>query len=309
MDDRERLIAGLPPRWASAWGEDEYGVFAAFAVGEVEQRLRWIPPGTFRMGSPTGEVGRWEDEGPAHDVTITRGYWLGETPVTQALWQVVMGENPSGFQGDDRRPVEHVSWERCVDFIAILNRRVEGLAVRLPTEAEWERACREETRTATWAGNLSNEDEAPELDAIAWYGANSGGTTHPVGEKRPNPYGLHDLLGNVHEWCADLARRYAADPASDPVGAEGGSLVWGSGRVFRGGSWLGGARYARAAYRLAFPPGFAYGYLGFRLAGDQESAPGQARRATRSGAPEPRSGDPGRGAAPAAARDATTPSR
>ena len=159
---RHPLQDGLAPVWAVAWGEDRHGLFAAFAVGPpdraVEQRMRWIPPGTFRMGSPKTERGRWRDEGPQHDVTLSRGYWLGETPVTQALWVAVMGENPSRFRGEQpedlQRPVERVSWDDCQGFLDRLNAQVPGLAARLPTEAEWERACRAGTTAATWVGEL-----------------------------------------------------------------------------------------------------------------------------------------------------------
>lgn len=278
---RHPLKDGRAPAWAVAWGEDKYGPFAAFAAGplarQVEQRMRWIPPGTFLMGSPEAERGRFDDEGPQHEVIVTRGFWLGETPVTQALWVAVMGENPSEFRGERpdelERPVEQVSWDDCQVFLERLNVQVAGLAARLPTEAEWECACRAGTQGATWVGELSGEEEAPELDAIAWYGGNSGGETHPVGRKAPNPYGLHDMLGNVYEWCQDAAEDrskpypYQTEPAVEPVLPEQGSY-----RVLRGGSWIVYARYVRAAYRLARARDLRVGNLGFRLAGGQESA-------------------------------------
>ncbi|HEX2687950.1 MAG TPA: formylglycine-generating enzyme family protein [Kofleriaceae bacterium] len=230
---RHRLKNGRAPAWAVAWGEDKDRVFAAFVVGspgrQVEQRMRWIPPGAFLMGSPEDELGRFPNEGPQHTVMLTRGYWLGETPVTQALWAAVMGENPSRFRGEEpedlERPVEQVSWDDCQAFLERLNQQVVGLGARLPTEAEWERACRGGTEGATWVGELSREIRAPELDAIAWYGGNSDEETHPVGRKAPNPYGLYDLLGNVYEWCADATderetlRSYTSAQAVDPVSA------------------------------------------------------------------------------------------
>jgi formylglycine-generating enzyme required for sulfatase activity len=313
------------PAWAVAAGRDRYGLWAAFEVAGVEQRVRWIPPGRFLMGSPDSEAGRFEDEGPQHWVTTTRGYWLGETPVTQALWSAVMGKNPSRFRSD-ARPVEQVSWDECQKFIERLNQVVDGFDARLPREAEWERACRAGTTTATWVGDLTlrGENDAPELDAIAWYGGNSsvgfeldngydtsdwpakqypGGRagTHAVGQKPPNPYGLHDMLGNVFEWCQDAAdsfapARYEAKDVEDPV-EEQGSL-----RVLRGGSWYSHARYVRAAYRGAFERGYRFVNLGFRLAG------GQAAPSPPAG--EPRSGD-GRGAGRDEARasepEVTTP--
>jgi len=279
---RPPLKDGRPPSWSVAWGEDRYGAFAAFVVGSpdkpVQHRMRWIPSGTFLMGSPGTELGRWEDEGPQHRVTLTKGYWLGETPVTQALWMAVMSENPSAFRGgqpdDLKRPVEQVSWDDCQAFLGRLNAQVAGLAARLPTEAEWERACRGETDGATWIGELSGAVVAPELEAIAWYSSNSDGESHPVGRKAANLYGLHDMLGNVYEWCEDAVEnletsyRNAASFATDPVAADRGSY-----RVYRGGSWYCGARLVRAAYRNAYARGDRNDNLGFRLAGSQESAP------------------------------------
>lgn len=228
------------------------------------------------MGSPEGELGRYDDEGPQHHVTLSRGYWLGETPVTQALWVAVMGKNPSRFRGerqeDLERPVEQVSWADCQVFLERLNQRVDGLFARLPTEAEWERACRGGRTGATWVGEISRVERAPELDAIAWYRDNSGKETHPVGRKAANPYGLYDMLGNIWEWCADVASdrqpEYRALPETDPV-----ATGKGSDRVYRGGSSSSLARYVRAAYRHALLCDFYDGDLGFRLAGGQVSAP------------------------------------
>lgn len=278
---RHPMKDGRAPIWAVAWGEDKYGAFAALAVGppasHMEQRMRWIPPGRFLMGSPETERARFHVEGPQHEVVLTRGFWLGETPVTQALWVAVMGENPSGFRGerpdDLERPVEQVSWDDCQAFLGRLNAQVAGLAARLPTEVEWERACRAGTQGATWVGELSREGEAPELDAIAWYRGNSSGKTHPVGCKVPNPYGLHDMLGNVYEWCQDAAKGlgepypYQREPAVDPV-PPGQGLY----RVRRGGSWRSSARSVRAAYRRAYARDDRYVALGLRLAGGQEPA-------------------------------------
>ena len=137
--------------WASAAGRDEYGLWAAFEVEGVGQRLRWIPPGRFWMGSPKDEPGRWKDEGPRHPATLGEGFWLAETPCTQALWQAVMGGNPSHFKGS-QRPVEQVRWDDCHRFLDRLNQRFRHLDARLPTEAEWEYACRAGTATATWRG-------------------------------------------------------------------------------------------------------------------------------------------------------------
>ncbi len=282
------LDEGHPPDWASEWGEDTRGVFVGFTVGEHTQRLRWIPPGRFRMGSPETEAGRWDGEGSQHEVTLTRGFWLGDTPCTQALWQAVVGENPSRFQSPDR-PVEKVSWDDCQKFLETLGQRVPGLAPRLPTEAEWEYACRAGTETSTYAGELKilGLNNAPMLDEIAWYGGNSGvgfelengydssdweekqhsherAGSHPVARKEPNPWGLYDMLGNVLEWCSDAYAKYPSEPQHDP------HVTKGSERVFRGGSWYSTARDVRSAYRDWCGPGIRHGNLGFRLARGQE---------------------------------------
>ena len=281
------LDQGHPPAWASEWGDDERGVFVGFTVGGASQRLRWIPPGRFVMGSAESEAGRYENEGPQHEVMIRRGFWLGETPCTQALWQAVTGENPSRFPSPDR-PVEQVSWEDCLSFFDALNRWIPGLDARFPTEAEWEYACRAGTETSTYAGEIEilGESNAPLLDGIAWYGGNSGvdfdleegadssgwkekqyphekAGTRKVRQKKPNAWGLYDMLGNVYEWCADAYGPYSAEAQQDPLNREG------SGRVVRGGSWLEIARLVRSARRLADLPGDRGDYLGFRLARGQ----------------------------------------
>ncbi|HEX4954671.1 MAG TPA: formylglycine-generating enzyme family protein [Thermoanaerobaculia bacterium] len=267
-----RLAAPARPPWASAFGQDQFGHWASFEVGEVSHRMRWIPPGTFWMGSPDTEAGRWDDEGPRHQVTLTEGFWLGEVPCTQALWQAVMGENPSRFQGPSR-PVESVSWDDCQRFLAKLNGRESATGLRLPTEAEWEYACRAGTETSTYAGELEilEDGEATLLEDISWYRGNSQGETHPVKAKAPNPWGLYETLGNVWEWCADWQGEYAAETVLNPRGPEVGSD-----RVIRGGSWFDDAGYVRAAARGWNSPVIRYGFLGFRLARGQGAQAGQA---------------------------------
>ena len=285
------LDEGAPPIWASEWGEDQYGVFVGFTVGEVTHRMRWIRPGRFLMGSPETEQGRADWEGPQHEVTFTKGFWLGETPCTQDLWEAVMEENPSEYQSP-LRPAEQVSWEDCKSFVEKLNARVPGLAIRLPTEAEWEYACRAGTETSTYAGELEilGERNGPLLDEIGWYGGNSGvdfdlengwdssgwkekqfphtkAGTRIVGQKQRNPWGLYDMLGNIWEWCEDHwdIGPYSGEARIDPPASTMGSI-----RVVRGGSWIDSARNVRAAYRYWLPPGGRYSSLGFRLAQDQE---------------------------------------
>jgi formylglycine-generating enzyme required for sulfatase activity len=261
-DERDRLARGIPPQWASAWGEDEFGVFVCFEVGGVEVPMRWIERGRFMMGSPEGEVGRWDDEGPQHEVELTTGFWLADTACTQELWQAVMGDNPSAYPSP-RRPVEQVSWDDVQGFLEKLNAQVDGLEAGLPTEAQWELACRAGTTTATYAGDLRDEREDAVLDDIAWYHANTGMETSEVALKRPNPWGLYDMLGNVYEWCADSPRNYTNQTATDPVGPVG------PGRVIRGGSWYGYARDVRAADRDWLEPGYRFDGIGFRLARGQ----------------------------------------
>jgi len=276
--------------WATAEGEDAYGRWAEATVAGVVFRMRWVPPGQCVMGSPKTEAGHdTEQESPQHTVVLTGGFWLGETPVTQALWTAVMKKNPSLFQ-DDARPVEKVSWTDCDKFVKRVNKKVVGLDLRLPREHEWEYACRAGSTTATWAGDLEilGEKHAPVLDAIAWYGGNSGhgfelatgddatgwaakqyphtkAGTRRVGTRAANPFGLYDMLGNVREWCADwwVDYYYAAASAVDPPLPEAGV-----GRVLRGGCWFDDARDVRAAARARGTPGFRNAGYGFRLARD-----------------------------------------
>ncbi|MGE0681675.1 MAG: formylglycine-generating enzyme family protein [Candidatus Binatia bacterium] len=263
LEENDFWQTGQPPAWAHSCGWDDFGPWATFCVGEVEQRLRWIPPGRFLMGSPADEEGRYDDEGSRHEVQLTRGFWLFDTPCTQALWQAVMDANPSEFKGANR-PVEQVSWEDCQEFIAKLNERFPGLALRLPSEAEWEYACRAGTSTARYA-----ED----VDAIAWYDKNSKGETHPVKQKQPNPWGLYDMLGNVAEWCHDGQRKYTKASQVDPLGPTDP----GASRVIRGGHWVWVARDVRSAFRSALLPGDRYDDLGFRCASSSEHQPVQER--------------------------------
>lgn len=265
------------PAWASAFGCDEFGVFADLEVAGVRQRMRWIPPGEFTMGSPEDEPGRLDDEGPQRLVAIEHGFWLADTPCTQAMWlAVVGGKNPSRFETPER-PVEHVSWEDVQMFVQKLteqNRGDDGLEFRLPWEDEWEYAARAGTTTASYAGPvpIEGENKAPALDPVAWYGGNSGTATHPVGQKAPNALGLQDMLGNVWEWCQDPYGAYPEGQVADWARSAG---VVGSYRVIRGGSWYSFARFCRSAQRFALLPGNRWIDHGFRLARGQVRAPGQ----------------------------------
>jgi len=224
--------------------------------------LRWIPLGRFPMGSPDDEVGRVNDEGPQHWVTLSRGFWLADAPCTQAEWKAVMGTEPSDFKGSDL-PVEQVSWEDCQEFCKRLRSRFPGLGARLPSEAEWEYACRAGTTGAYNDGSMCTEPRGkdPALDKLGWFDENSGGKTHSVRQKEANQWGLYDMHGNVWEWCEDWFGDYNADDQVDPAGPASGC-----GRVFRGGSWYSLARNCRSAKRLWWPLYDRNRSFGFRLA-------------------------------------------
>ena len=197
---------------------------------------------------------RVEREMPQHRVQISQPFYLGKYEVTQAQWQEVMGNNPSYFRGDPNRPVENVSWNGVQRFMEKLNEREGGATYRLPTEAEWEYACRAGTE-----GTRYHTD----VDAIAWYGGNSKGETHAVGQQLPNAWGLYDMLGNICELVQDWYAQeyYQRSPACDPQGPDEGAS-----RVFRGGGWNNDARHCRAAIRYSHAPDFRDFDLGFRLA-------------------------------------------
>lgn len=225
----------------------------------------FISPGTFIMGSPETELGRSEDELP-HEVTITHGFFLQATPVAQGQWKAVMGNNPSRFspKGDDH-PVESVSWYDCQKFIERLNSSGEYV-YRLPTEAEWEYACRAGKLSSCSEGEIIELfcDHDPNLAAVGWYCGNSDRATHPAAQKKPNPWGLYDLHGNVLEWCQDWYGPYPATPQTDPKGP-----ITGPGRVIRGGSWFSNAKSCRAAARFHWSPNAKSDFIGFRLVREQ----------------------------------------
>ncbi|MEI6751737.1 MAG: SUMF1/EgtB/PvdO family nonheme iron enzyme [Paludibacter sp.] len=207
-----------------------------------------VQGGSFSMGSESGE----DCEKPVHSVTLS-DFAIGKTEVTQALWQKVMGNNPSNWKGDNL-PVEQVSWDDIQGFIIQLN-QLTGKSYRLPTEAEWEYAARGgvSSRSTTHAGSNTIAD-------VAWYTENSGSQTHSVAGKQPNELGLYDMTGNVWEWCSDWYGAYSDRPQTNPTGATNGSL-----RVFRGGSWYYDAQYCRTAYRNYYTPGNRFNSVGFRL--------------------------------------------
>jgi formylglycine-generating enzyme required for sulfatase activity len=252
----------FPPVWATAWGEDRYGLYAEFEVGGVVQVCRWIPPGQFLMGSPEDEAGRWENEGPQHEVTLS-GFWLADTACTQALWQAVMGKNPANFQSNEQNPVEQVSWNDCSAFFEKLNQMLPELAAWFPTEAKWEYACRAGTTTPfSFGANIMPEQVNYQGD-FPYAGGTRGvyrQKTVPVASLPANGWGLYEMHGNVLEWCADWFGDYAAVPQTDPEGPSQGP-----GRVLRGGSWFNDGPIVRSAYRHHVAPGYRYDSFGLRL--------------------------------------------
>jgi len=287
-----------PAPWASDWGEDPSGLWQAFTYEGIRQGLRWIPPTPrpFLMGSPESEHGRNENE-RQHPVLLTRGYWMAETACTQALWQAVTGESPSGFKGE-RRPVEYVSWEDVQRFLVRLNAELEAFAalvrppsaaavggsagpkpgltsdaqaepagclrLRLPTEAEWEYACRAGT-AGPFAFGDDIDPEMASFDGNSPYRGEGKGLsrreTVEVASLPPNAWGLYEVHGNVWEWCQDWYGEYPSEAVTDPLGPPSGER-----RVLRGGSWILEARLLRSAFRIGLGPGNRVGAIGFRLA-------------------------------------------
>ena len=260
----ERLVrairAGLSQRQqpgAAARPEESTGPAAQTRVvtpalaqrltNSIGMEFMLIAAGTFLMG---GDV-----EATVHQVTISQPFYLGKYAVTREQWAAVMGTNPSGFQGDPNRPVEQVSWNDVQGFIRQLNAKEGGASYRLPTEAEWEYACRAGSTTAYCFG-----DDPNLLGKYGWYDGNADRTTHPVGQCRPNVWGLYDMHGNIFEWVQDWFGEYALEPVTDPQGPASGLR-----RVVRGGSWHDSTRGCRSAYRDHVEPGYRGGDLGFRL--------------------------------------------
>jgi len=211
-----------------------------------------IPAGTFVMGSPDDEQDRESVEGPQTTVTISKTYWMSKYEVTQRQYEELMGNNPSKFKNAEINwPVENVNWNDAVEFCRLLTeqeksagRLKDGYEYRLPTEAQWEYACRAGTTT-----RFSYGDDNSELGKYAWYGDNSEGITHPVGEKLVNPMGLYDMHGNVWEWCSDWFGNYSGGEQVDPVGSNSGSV-----RGVRGGSWFNVGGLCRSAFRRRLVP-------------------------------------------------------
>ena len=228
---------------------DNDGQNKVFTVNGVSFKMIAVKGGTFQMGSDDGiDIAK-----PVHQVTLS-DYYIGETEVTQELWNAVMGSNPSYCTGDMQRPVEQVSWNDCQAFISKLN-ELTGEAFRLPTEAQWEYAARGGNQAQGRLYSGSNT-----IDDVAWYYSNSS-SMHPVKTKAPNELGIYDMSGNVYEWCSDWKGSYSSAAQTDPTGPSTGSS-----RVFRGGSWFLYAEYCRVAFRGSGTPTYSSFYLGVRLA-------------------------------------------
>lgn len=234
-------------------------LYGAYIENIFGVRFVCITPGEFMMGSPREELGRFDNE-VLHKVTLTKLFWIQTTPVTQKQWKAVMGKNPSRFikHGEEDRPVENVSYNDVQEFIKRYNRKEGTDKYRLPTEAEWEYACRAGSDTAYCFGN-----DEKELKEYGWCVINSDNQTHPVGKLRANAWGLLDMHGNVWEWCADWYGDYPTSEVSDPEGPETGLY-----KVLRGGCWNIAARLCRSAYRARNSPDNRFGSHGFRLVRD-----------------------------------------
>ena len=252
----------FPESWASDWGEDEFGLWMAFTYKGVRQAFRWCEPGRFLMGSPPDEPERNKDE-LQHEVTLIRGFWIADTPVTQALWGVVMGKHSSRFSGADR-PVEHANWDDVQAFIKKMNGMKAELKLCLPSEAQWEYACRAGT---TMPFSWGDQIDSTLVNFNGNYPYNNGrkseyrGKTADVKALPCNDWGLYQMHGNVRGWCQDWFVDYSTQPVIDPQGPD-----MGGDRVLRGGSWILTGRYCRSAFRGNGDPAYRYSGIGFRLA-------------------------------------------
>jgi formylglycine-generating enzyme required for sulfatase activity len=247
----EAAEPGKAPQTSVAGGKTE-GTPKELAVdlgGGVKMEMVLIPAGSFLMGDDGAKS--------VHKVRITKPFYLGNYEVTQEQWEAVMGSNPSDFKGP-KNPVEQVSWDDCQQFLVKLNAKSGGQGSKfvLPTEAQWEYACR-----AGSAGKFCFGDNEKQLGEYAWYDENSDGKTHAVGGKKPNTFGLHDMHGNVWELCQDWYGAYGAEAVDDP-----GGPTTGSSRVGRGGGWYAGGGGCQSAYRAIIKPGGRLDFLGLRVA-------------------------------------------
>lgn len=249
---RKRAPNVFPSPWSSAWGFDKYGLWQEFEFQAAKQKMRFISHGEFQMGSPVSEAGR-EDHETQHTVTLSQGFWLGEIPVSQALWKAVMDNNPSTAHASEDMentvPVESVTWEECQEFCRLLGVALDSAKTKLPTEAQWEYACRGGMTTAF-------------------------ATRLPIGNAKravidePNPWGLKQMHGNVWEWCEDGLRQYTSGSLTDPEVTENANALQNPAstlRIIRGGSFHDQSNFQRSAARFGRPQNTRSSNLGFRL--------------------------------------------
>jgi formylglycine-generating enzyme required for sulfatase activity len=242
-ENMKENIRGTPEKGASV---------AKLSIGQVHIDLVLIPPGEFRMGSPKSEKGHALNEEPIQRVRICKAFYLGRFEITQIQYRAVMGESP-GNTGVEALPISQITYANALEFCQRLSRAAK-VEIRLPTEAQWEYACRAGTKTSYYSGSTEED-----LARVAWYSGNSEGKAHSVGQKQPNAWGLYDMLGNVWEYCADFIEDYARMESTDPVG-----YVTPSHGGMRGGGWMNDHEACRAATRLISDDMF--GGAGFRIA-------------------------------------------
>ena len=259
-----RLVLGEPLPEPEPEPEPELEETKTVTANGVTFKMKLVEAGTFTMGATSEQTGAYSDESPAHQVTLTKDYYMGETEVTQALWYAVMGQKSTadGVQWSsehglgDNYPAYNISWYDCQEFITKLN-QLTGLTFRLPTEAEWEYAARGGNKATTqtlYSGSNTIGD-------VAWYGGNSSSSTQIVAGKKANVLGLYDMSGNLLEWCNDWYGSYSSGAQTDPTGPSGGSY-----RVLRGGSWYGSGAECRVAYRICNSVTYRDRGIGMRLA-------------------------------------------
>ena len=234
---------------------DKYGLFIDIKVKGIVLKLRYIPPGSVFMGSPEDEIGRKDNE-LQHLVLLKEGFWLGETTITQELWQAVMNDNPSYFKDADSLPVTNVSWNSCQQFLHLLNENSNDTMFSLPSEAQWEYACRAGTQTPFSFGEFVTNEKA---NFYVGKGKHSNNILS-VKTFEPNPWGLYQMHGNVWEWCIDTHREYESETMVDPIGSFSSSH-----RVFRGGSWYKSEYFCRSASRSRLGRGLDNRTVGLRL--------------------------------------------
>ncbi len=280
--------------WPKPFGEDAYGLYVDWQIKTLTQRFRWIEPGSFMMGSPEAEKGRYSNENQ-HSVTLSQGFWLADTAVSQALWQAVMENNPSRFKNPDN-PVEQVSWHDAQAFLTKLNALDKSVEASLPSEAQWEYGCRAGSTTPFHFGRELNLQLAHYSGD--WENYNIEGSTCPIKQFPPNVWGLYQMHGNVWEWCNDWYSHSYQEPV-DPTGPKEPDLLekdkyqGEACRVLRGGSWCYAGRYLRSASRLRDRPGYRDGGVGFRVAlGQATSLGGGAGNRERQPLAEQRQADP-----------------